>query len=212
MPDDEVVVVAVETGPTEEVANKIIGYVMDGASKEDAAGAVSIHHSTLFRWQRRGRDAIAARARGDEPRTADDVFVLLAKGLHDAQYKAKVEAVRTVRKAMLGYTEAREVTTEEYDASVPADAEGQQLRVTKRVTTRTEKFEWTAAMTWLERRYPREWARLVRQELSGPDGDPIPIEEHARSLARQAEDFLRRRADLPDDDEEDADPLLPYGP
>jgi len=211
MPDEQVVVVAVETGPTQEVAAQIVGYVMDGASKEDAAGAVSIDRSTLFRWQRRGRDAIAARARGDEPRPADDVFVYLAQGLHDAQYKAKVEAVRTIRKSMLGYTEEREVTTEEYDASVPADADGQQLRVTKRVTTKTKKFEWTAAMTWLERRYPREWARLVRQELSGPDGDPIPIEEHARSLARQAEDFLRGRADLPDE-EEDSDPLLPYGP
>jgi len=34
---------------------------------------------------------------------------------------------------------------------------------------------WQAAMTFLERRYPKRWARMTRLEHSGPGGKPIEL-------------------------------------
>ncbi|MDP3767724.1 MAG: hypothetical protein Q8S13_06890 [Dehalococcoidia bacterium] len=39
---------------------------------------------------------------------------------------------------------------------------------------------WQAAAWWLERKFPQEWGRRERMEVSGPDGGPIPLADLGR--------------------------------
>ena len=49
-----------------------------------------------------------------------------------------------------------------------------------------------AAIAWLERRFPREWQRSERHELSGPDGGPVQVEDFRLRLAERAEELAAR--------------------
>lgn len=163
---------------TEEVSSTILSAVLDGCSMEDAAGAVGIHKATLYRWQKRGREAIAAREQGDAANPDDDPFVAFSEALETARFKSKVDAIRMWRKAILGWDYEETTVVEMPDGS------------TKTTTKKGHRFDYRAVVEWLERRYPKEFGRIIRQELSGPDGEPIPIEERARSLSAEVEKFL----------------------
>jgi len=49
-----------------------------------------------------------------------------------------------------------------------------------------------AAIAWLERRFPREWQRSERHELSGPDGGPVQMEDFRARLSERAESLAAR--------------------
>lgn len=174
---------------TAELADQITNFVTDGASVEDAAGAVGVHKSTVFRWQARGREAIASRAAGSDPAASDDLFVAFAEGLETARYKSKVEAIRMWRKAILGWDE-KETTT--VTVTTPDG------KTTTRTTIREgHNFDYRAVVEWLERRYPKEFGRLIRQEITGPDVDELPIEERVAALVAEVESALAQEDGAP---------------
>ena len=49
-----------------------------------------------------------------------------------------------------------------------------------------------AAIAWLERRFPREWQRSERHEVSGPDGGPVQVEDFRLRLAERADQLAAR--------------------
>jgi len=50
----------------------------------------------------------------------------------------------------------------------------------------------SAVIAWLERRFPREWPRTERHELSGPDGGPVQLEDFRGRLAERADRIAAR--------------------
>ncbi len=65
----------------------------------------------------------------------------------------------------------------------------------------------TAVLSWLERRFPTEWSRTERHELSGEGGGPVQIEDYRLRLSERAERIAARlleavgRSALPSDGE-----------
>jgi len=49
-----------------------------------------------------------------------------------------------------------------------------------------------AALGVLERRWPREWSRTERHELSGPEGGPVQLEDFRVRLSERAERIAAR--------------------
>lgn len=71
------------------------------------------------------------------------------------------------------------------------EAEGQFVATCTALIAKAAQREWTAAAWLLERRYPKEFGR--RQEISGPDGGPIPITDTGRDrLAKMLEEMYQR--------------------
>ena len=50
----------------------------------------------------------------------------------------------------------------------------------------------SAALGLLERRWPREWSRTERHELSGPEGGPVQVEDFRVRLSERAESIAAR--------------------
>jgi transposase len=57
----------------------------------------------------------------------------------------------------------------------------------------------TAVLSWLERRFPTEWSRTERHELSGNEGGPVAIEDASRDarerLFARLDDIAARLAE-----------------
>ena len=68
----------------------------------------------------------------------------------------------------------------------------------------------TAVLSWLERRFPQEWSRTERHELSGADGGPMAIDDATRDarerLIARLDELAARLA------EETAPAAAPIGP
>lgn len=52
---------------------------------------------------------------------------------------------------------------------------------------------WQASAWILERRFPHEYGRLERQEISGPEGGPLRIDVSTEEIMRKARQILEQR-------------------
>jgi hypothetical protein len=50
----------------------------------------------------------------------------------------------------------------------------------------------TAVLAWLERRFPQEWSRTERHELSGPEGGPVEVENARDKLLKKLDAISER--------------------
>jgi hypothetical protein len=57
--------------------------------------------------------------------------------------------------------------------------------------------DWKAALAWLQRRRREEWGDSIRQEVTGPNGGPIVINDQARQQA--AEELAAWRKQMTDE-------------
>lgn len=160
---------------TDEVSQRILDAVLEGAYLETAAQAAGVSPSTLHRWIRRGDDAEARALEHfdstDEPELgelyeamdpADWPYVDFRHALKSTEAFAELELLRTVR-------------------------------------NRVGDRPWQAAMTVLERRHPSRWGRRMEVKHDGAvdlgkPQDVVPEEE-----ARRAEILTTLREALGDD-------------
>lgn len=161
---------------TLELIDKVAGAISCGASVTDTAGALGVGRSTLYRWLRSGKDA--ARLRDEGHTTYDALMLRLHEEVEKAGHEAKVEALMALRKAFRGWTEVETTTTTMPDGTI------------KEVRKERTRFEWQAALAYLERKHPEEFARIIRTELSGPDGGAIPLEQRAAGIADELAAWL----------------------
>jgi len=149
---------------TPERVDNIIAAMALGSYACTAATAAGINEATLYDWIRRGRAAI-------EYRDAADADVIRPEYPGEAIYAAFVER---------------------YDRAC-ADAELTALDRVRRAGSIDPESKvvageyWQAAMTFLERRYPKRWARMTRLEHSGPGGKPIELQAPSKLTAEQLE-------------------------
>lgn len=100
----------------------------------------------------------AARAAGIGPATLRR-YLALRPEMREIVEDAEADAER-------GFVEALHRAANEAEVIDYYDNKGNLL---KRVT----KYDWKAALAWLERRRAKDWKSSARLEVSGPDGGPI---------------------------------------
>lgn len=87
--------------------------------------------------------------------------------VENAISRAKMRNLAVVNRAATGYdVQTEKTTTRKYRNGETH---------TETVVTKTRRFEWTAAAWWLERRFPEEFGRLTRTEITGAGGGPLEV-------------------------------------
>jgi hypothetical protein len=150
-----------------------------GGTVADVCKYAGIGTRTYERWQQRGNTERTRLAEAElheqavEPDPVEAPFVAFVERMDQAAAGAKLSALRAIQKAWNGWdVEERTVVTKDISYENDDGATVHALQTTTTVKTRRD-FAWAAAMTWLERRYPGEFARLVRNELTGAEGTPL---------------------------------------
>jgi hypothetical protein len=190
-------------------ADRIIELMATGASAEACAGSVGINRSTLHDWLKIGartRTAIHA-GKLSHPNDPDGEQPLPdTHSLRCMQFSNDVEKARTewlIRQEALleaaGRPSERTIETVQLD---PAGNELARTRKTERVAPDMATVRWR-----LERHPISRDAYGARQaiELSGPQGEAIPVEVRAGSLADKIAELRDKRAEQdPPDNEPDS--------
>jgi hypothetical protein len=198
-----------ETGrPTRiTAAQRIIEVLRIGEYVETAAAIAGVDKTTIYEWLRIGAaatDMVHRQGKRPAELTSHQRRCMeFSHAVDEAQALARTDDVAAL--AELGQGGRQIVTT-----TTKRDAEGKVLEH----VTRTETAQPNAAvLMWrLERRHPggKEtpgWGRKPL-EISGPDGEPIPVEVRAQSITAALREFQRQpieatATEVMDDDEGD---------
>jgi transposase len=145
---------------TDELSERICGYVRRGNYLETAAACSGISKDTLFRWLREGaRDSLAGKVT-DLSRFSDSI--------NAASAKSEITLLGIIRRAALG--------------SNFKDPETGAVKI-------IERGQWQAAAWTLERTKPDKFALKTKSELeakhevTGKDGSPLAGMSSAELLA-----------------------------
>ena len=156
-----------------------------------AADITGVAQSTLFGWLQLGREARAARDRGErlDPRARE--YLEFLEAVTRARARATADAIGVVQKVMVGGYLISEEPALSGDGLPIYDQTG--ALAYKRVFAQPDG---RLAMEYASRHTPDLWGRngVARVELSGPDGGPIAIEEStmAAALTKRFEEVLAR--------------------
>lgn len=137
-----------------QIVDRVINYLMSGATQKDACILAGISEDTFYRWMKISDGLVAHNTHAELPKpprkrnTESDVLFQIRKHEYDEQVKLLREfsgrvktALATVRMAMVNTI---------FEAANPQyDTDGNLIRI----------GDWKAAATYLERRDPQEWAR-----------------------------------------------------
>lgn len=157
-------------------AQRIIEALRIGEYVETAAALANVDKTTVYEWLKVGAHATDQITRQgkhlrDLTRHQRDCMEF-SHAVAEAQALARTDDVATLAEVARG---GRQIVT----TTTKRNADGQVLEHTTRTETAQPNV---AALMWrLERRWPDEWGRR-RIEVSGPDGEAIPVEVRAQSL------------------------------
>lgn len=162
---------------------KFVELVTDGMTITATCDALDLHDSTWRKWRKRGETDIDAG-------NPDTTYARLVTGVQEARREAKHRALVAIRSAGFGVKLTERTTT-------TVTRPNGDVVVTEVVKEKVDRH-WTALAWWLERSYPKEFARVDRQWVSGPDDAPVRTEVHSRSeleaLAAAEIDRVRGRS------------------
>jgi hypothetical protein len=168
-----------EGGPAIKVTagQRIVEAMRIGEYVETAAALAGVDKRTVYEWLKVGaqaHDAVNRQGRTLKSLTQHQKDCMeFSHAVDEAQAAARVEDVATL--AELGRGGRKVITT-------TTKRDGVDGKVLEHVTrTETTQPDARVLMWRLERRHPDEWGRR-RLEVSGVDGEPIPIEVRASSL------------------------------
>lgn len=162
---------------------------------------------TYHAWITRGRNDLLALAEhtGIDPDDLDlttipnlDTDWPYVHFLHvttKARTDYQLENLALIQQAARGYETTTTKTVERLERD-PASGQMVAVSRTTETTTRPER-QWTASAWLLERRFPDEYARTIRSEVTGRDGGPVQVESAAEMLAARL-DQLRVRSEAID--------------
>ena len=172
---------------TPEVQAKIVEYLRTGATVKATCDSVGIGQTTFYEWREIGEAHRNGQPHDRMPRKiedrarfadfADETTRAQANGLVHAavRFRQGMESSDVVSDTTETYTETRLRTIKRPDGTeeqVPYE----HTRVVNKRTTTHQPGDWRAAMEYLARRDPDNWARQkVAHEHTGKDGGPLTI-------------------------------------
>lgn len=157
-------------------AERIVEALRIGEYVETAAALANVDKTTVYEWLKVGahaHDLVGRQGATLKSLTQHQRDCMeFSNAVAEAQAAARVEDVATLAEVATG---GRQIVT----TTTKRNAQGEVIEHTTKVETAQPNV---AALTWrLERRWPDDWGRR-RIELSGPDGEAIPVEVRASSL------------------------------
>jgi len=164
-------------------ADRIVQCIRMGGYHETAAATAGVDKTTLYEWLKVGAQATDLHQRQGVPLsklTAHQLRCMeFSHAVAEAEALSEMDDVATAAELAAGGRVHKVVTTKR-------DKDGNVLEAVER----TETLQPNAAvLTWrLERRFPDRWGRR-RIEVSGPDGEAIPVEVRVRSIIAAARAF-----------------------
>lgn len=138
---------------TPEVSKRLNTALRAGNYLEVAARYAGVGLATLMLWMKRGREAQAAL----DAQKAGKPLPVLARGRKPTAKQRAAPPLDTVPASEMPYVEL-------VDMIKSAEAEGE-MRAVLAVTSAMRE-NWTAAMTFLERKHPDRWGRRDRLDLN----------------------------------------------
>lgn len=176
----------VGTGPDGEnitAADRIVQCIRMGGYHETAAAAAGVDKTTLYEWLKVGAQATDLHQRQNVPLSKltahQQRCMAFSHAVAEAEALSEMDDVATAAELAAGGRVHKVVTTKR-------NAQGEVLEHSERVETLQPN---AAVLTWrLERRFPERYGRR-RIEISGPDGDAIPVEVRVRSIVAAARAF-----------------------
>lgn len=117
----------------------------------------------------------------------------MAKGVSRStwySWLARGRAAAARRKDDLDIPDAEQPFLELLDAVERAESESQVIAVSHLIKAMPSTP--TAVLAFLERRFPREWSRTERHELTGADGGSVQVEDFRGRLAERADRIASR--------------------
>lgn len=169
------------------VADRIITALRNGNYLEPAAAAAGVHKSSVYEWLKVGANANAKLQQPGVNKSAlsqhERRCALFSDAVAEAEAAWEADANEQLHRLGTGQITAVTVTEK-----VQVSDEHPDGKIIER-TTKTETLAPNPqVLEWrLMRRFPERYTGRV--EVSGPGGEPIPIEVRARNLAEALRDF-----------------------
>ncbi len=163
-----------------------------GSTRKAAAESANISYDCLMDWLKRGEKLTA------DAKTGAEFFqFFLAVGRAEADLEVQCAAM--LSKAAFGYKSTTERTgqrslvkmkrTTHSDGTVVEEPVVVSLAIQE--TTVSDAFDWRAALEILKRRRREDWGDAIKQEVSGPGGEPIEV--NAAALEKAAKELTEWR-------------------
>jgi hypothetical protein len=105
-------------------------------------------------------------------------------------WTARGRAAASRRKDGLAVDETEQRHLDFLDAVERAESESQVIAVSHLMKAMPSTP--TAVLAWLERRFPQEWSRTERHELTGAEGGAVQVEDFRARLAERADRIATR--------------------
>lgn len=151
---------------TPDMQHMIITRLSAGSPIETTCDSVGITKQTFYNWLKQGEEAKSG--------IYFDFFDAVARAKADGLIQAAIR----FREGM-NPSDVEAVTTEVVEETRINPKTGAEYTYKKTVTRKTVTHapgDWRAAMEYLARRDPKNWAVLQKQEITGADGGAIKFE------------------------------------
>lgn len=157
---------------SDDTINAIAEAYRTGVPQAQAAALAGVTQFALSRWIKLGSDELDRLGEDPdaEPEDTDRTrnAIKLVKAIKEAEGKFVQEQLLLIRRAATqGHVKRRTTTTKRDGTQTTEEVLGEP--------------QWTAAAWLLERRHNQQFGRQIRQEISGPDGGPIQVDESAEA-------------------------------
>lgn len=152
-----------------EVQAAIVAEIAKHGNHSLAAGSIGIGRTTMSMWLKRAYDYAMRLQAGEDHDDFEEPFLTFATEVAKAEQAFRARCVSGI--VELG--EPHDVVVEKI---VEVTKDG--VTTTTKSIERRRGGEWQAIAWVLARLSPEEYERVVRSEISGPDGAPIETEQH----------------------------------
>lgn len=149
-----------------KVQTIIVEALKNGLSMTRLASLAGLDPTTIVRWLKEGEKNVTEK------------YADFYRACKKAEVECEESCILVVRKAINGDLKSTKVKK-----VYSTDKEGNRIVISdEKVVTRNSP-SWTAAMTFLERKYPERWGRYDRLSVGGdPDNPIIPKEDLMKFL------------------------------
>ena len=155
-----------------------------GSTRKAAAESANISYDCLMDWLKRGEKLT------DDAKVGAEFFQFFL-AVSRAEAELEIQCAAMLSKAAFGYKSTTERTgqrslvkmkrTTHPDGTVVEEPVVVSLKIEE--TTVADAFDWRAALEILKRRRRDDWGDVVKQEHSGPGGEPIEVNSAALEKA-----------------------------